>query len=249
MNHTWFVLQHVEWEGPGLIAEEATARGLSLETCRLDLGMTLPDATGVGGLIAMGGPMGVYESERYPFLDEECRLIREMVDDGRPVLGVCLGAQLLAHALGGRVFPGPSPEIGLGPVRLTDGGKQDPVLGPAGDSFSAFHWHGDTFDLPATRNFWLPAQSTRTKRFARAGVPMACNFTSNRISRHGQRGRATCPKLIWCRVSPINGSLNAEAGESLHDFSTLRCNNAKTVKSTKEVNLSDSVLTPARVQE
>lgn len=144
----WTVLQHVAWEGPGLIVAEAKRRGLRLDVRRLDLGATVPKMHDVDGLVVMGGPMGAYEADKYPFIAEECRLIEQLVGNGRPVLGVCLGAQVLAHALGARVYPGNGPELGFGFVELTELGEQDPVVGIAGSSLPVFHWHGDTFDLP-----------------------------------------------------------------------------------------------------
>jgi GMP synthase (glutamine-hydrolysing) len=144
----WAILQHVAWEGPGLIASVARARGLPVETHRLDLNSTVPKLEDVSGLIVMGGPMGAYETEKYPFLAQECSLISEMVRRGRPVLGVCLGAQLLAKSLGARVFPGPASEIGFGSVRLAPAASADPVFAPSGTDIPVFHWHGDTFELP-----------------------------------------------------------------------------------------------------
>jgi len=149
MTRAWTILQHVAWEGPGQIAAEAKTRGLPLDARRLYLGTSLPTPDEVAGLIVMGGPMGAYETEKYPFLAGECRLIADLVASDRPVLGVCLGAQLLAKALGARVFPGPAPEIGFGRVELTPEGDRDPLLGPARPTVPVFHWHGDTFDLPA----------------------------------------------------------------------------------------------------
>lgn len=142
------VLQHVEWEGPGIITREAGKRGLEADVRRLDRGDAIPDADFVDGLVVMGGPMGAYEEDRYPFLPSECRLLAETVRRGRPVLGVCLGAQLLAKALGGTVYAGHEPEIGFGSVELTADAKQDPLLVSAPESLSVFHWHGDTFTLP-----------------------------------------------------------------------------------------------------
>ncbi len=143
------MLQHVEWEGPGLIATEAQGRGLHTDIRRLDLGAGIPRPDGVEGLVMMGGPMGAYETDKHPFLAAECNFIAELVRRERPVLGVCLGAQLLAKALGGRVFPGHGSEIGFGSVDLTAAGGQDPLFGSIEPSVPVFHWHGDTFDLPA----------------------------------------------------------------------------------------------------
>jgi GMP synthase (glutamine-hydrolysing) len=148
MTHPWVILQHVAWEGPGLIVSEAEARGLHTEIRRLDLEASLPTQGDVEGLVVMGGPMGAYEAHKYRFLDAECSLIQDLVASDRPVLGVCLGAQLLARALGARVFPGHIAEIGFGTVQLSLAGNNDPILGPAGSVLPVFHWHGDTFDLP-----------------------------------------------------------------------------------------------------
>jgi GMP synthase-like glutamine amidotransferase len=149
VTECWAVLQHVAWEGPGLIAAEARRKGRRLVVRRIDRGDLLPQALEVEGLVVMGGPMGVCEADRYPFLLQECRLIEDLVRRQKPVLGVCLGAQLLAHALGATVYAGHASEIGFGSVDLTSEGRRDPVLGPVGPSLPVFHWHGDTFTLPA----------------------------------------------------------------------------------------------------
>jgi GMP synthase-like glutamine amidotransferase len=144
----WCVVQHVAWEGPGLIAAAARARGLDLRVHRMDLGDPLPAADTLGGLVVMGGPMGAGDTIAYPHLAAERDLLAAAVSKGLPVLGVCLGAQLLASALGARVYRGPALEIGIGDVQLTEEGRRDAVLGKAGPSFPAVHWHKDTFDLP-----------------------------------------------------------------------------------------------------
>lgn len=148
MKGRWVVLQHVEWEGPGIIAREAKSRGLDVEVRRLDLGDEILEADHVDGLVVMGGPFGAYEEDSYPFLAKECSLLAAAVRRGSPVLGVCLGAQLLTKALGGKVFPGHGAEIGYGPIGLTHAGLQDPLFADLGNVLPAFHWHGDTFTLP-----------------------------------------------------------------------------------------------------
>lgn len=148
MARSWTILQHVGWEGPGLIAREAMMRGLRFNICHLDRSEPLPDSEEVEALVVMGGPMGVYESPSYPFLTQEIRLIEGLLRRGRPVPGVCLGSQLLAHTLGARVYRGESPEVGFGFVELTEDGKRDPVIGTRGRSLPVFQWHGDTFDVP-----------------------------------------------------------------------------------------------------
>src|SRR6185503_14445216 len=107
------VLQHVACETPGLIGEELEGAGLSLEIVRPFANETVPRELGdASGLLVMGGPMGVYEADRHPHLRDELALIERAVAAGKPVLGVCLGSQLVAAALGARVAPGPRKEIG-----------------------------------------------------------------------------------------------------------------------------------------
>ena len=118
---------------------------------RLDRGEALPAVTELGGIVAMGGPMGVGDGAEHPWLAGERALLAIAVARGLPVLGVCLGSQQLAAALGAEVRRGPEQEIGLGRVELTPEGRADPVLGPAADGapgLPVVHWHGDTFDVP-----------------------------------------------------------------------------------------------------
>ncbi len=146
----WVALQHVPYEGPGLIAAAASRRGIELRLCHPYRGESLPAWEELDGLVVMGGPMGVHETAEHPHLAREVELIAAMVRAGRPVLGVCLGAQLLAHALGASVYRGQQAEIGCGAVSLTGAGREDPVLGSTGAAtLSVVHWHEDTFELPA----------------------------------------------------------------------------------------------------
>ena len=145
----WLVVQHVAFEGPGSIAPAIGESGADLTIVRMDRGDAIPPPAAladVAGLIVMGGPMGVHED--LDWLADERVLLRAAVEDGRPVLGVCLGAQQLAAALGASVVPGPAPEEGVGEVHLTRDALSDPVFGPAPTPLPCIHWHGDTFGLP-----------------------------------------------------------------------------------------------------
>jgi GMP synthase (glutamine-hydrolysing) len=144
----WALAQHAAHEGPGLIAPALAAAGVELRPTRVDLGEALPAVGDVGGVVVMGGPMGVHDDAEHPWLAQERRWLLDAVDAGVPVLGVCLGAQQLAAALGAEVVTGPAPEIGTGTVTLTSDGEADPVLGPEGPALPAVHWHGDTFGIP-----------------------------------------------------------------------------------------------------
>jgi GMP synthase (glutamine-hydrolysing) len=146
----WLLVQHVAFEGPGAIAEAVTDAGADLTILRMDRGDALPPPEAVldaAGIVVMGGPMSAHDD--LPWLADERALLRAGVEAGRPVLGVCLGAQQLAAALGATVVAGPAPEYGVGEVHLTTEAISDPVFGPAPTPLPCVHWHGETFDLPA----------------------------------------------------------------------------------------------------
>ena len=145
---TLLVLQHTACEPPAAFEDELRSRGLDLVRVELDEGERLPDWRDFAATIIMGGPMGAYEEEAHPWLVEEKRQIGEAARAGHPIWGVCLGAQLLAGALGARVYPGEEAEVGLLDVELTAAGADDPVFGGAPGSFPTLQWHGDSFDLP-----------------------------------------------------------------------------------------------------
>jgi GMP synthase (glutamine-hydrolysing) len=144
-----FVLQHHPCEGPGAIANALQRAAIMPHCVRTDAGERAPKEIGdAAGLIVMGGPQSVYEQDKFPYLRDEIRLVEDALRRGRPVLGVCLGSQLLAAALGAKVYAGRKKEIGWHRVTLTDGAKTDPLWKDAPHSFMGFHWHGDIFDLP-----------------------------------------------------------------------------------------------------
>lgn len=157
------VLQHVAHEGPGRIVPVLGDFGIRVEVRHLYRGDDVPrDLEEVRALVVLGGPMGVADvgSDKYPFLAKEVELLKRAVQIDRAVLGICLGAQLLAHAAGAKVYPNtkpgatpqdppiPVPEIGWGPVNFPFPGGTEPIVFGLHDGMQVFHWHYDTFDLP-----------------------------------------------------------------------------------------------------
>jgi GMP synthase (glutamine-hydrolysing) len=137
-------LKHVSFEGPGALANALTSRGVSLDRYLVPQDGLPKDAGDL--LIVMGGPMSVNDGD--PWIAEETTFIRSALLSGTPVIGVCLGSQFMAKALGATVRPGKALEIGMTPIRLSADGKQDPVFDTCPETFDVFEWHGEVFDLP-----------------------------------------------------------------------------------------------------
>jgi len=143
------ILQHIQCETPGIISDCLQAANIDMRFVRTFEENPIPltlDAQ--AGLIIMGGPMSVYDQSQFPFLRAEQRLIENALKDDKPVLGVCLGSQLLAATLGADVKSGTQKEIGWHPVTLTESAATDSLWKELPDRFMAYHWHGDVFDLP-----------------------------------------------------------------------------------------------------
>lgn len=151
------IIKNITAEGPGTIENFLTKEEIPFSIVELGSGQTPPPLEGFNSLVVMGGPMGVYELERYPHLVIESRIIREAINRDIRVLGICLGSQMIAHCLGADVYPGPEKEIGWYHVELTGDGLKDPLMRCLAihprvrdfwRKFKVFHWHGDTFNLP-----------------------------------------------------------------------------------------------------
>jgi GMP synthase (glutamine-hydrolysing) len=169
-------VRHIAFEDLGIIAEVLDRRGY--ETSYLDAGVDdlATIAPGSGDLlIVLGGPIGAYEESRYPFLRDELALIERALRAGSRVLGICLGAQLLARALGARVYPGPGKEIGFGEIDLRPEGRRSCLVHLERDR-RVLHWHGDTFDLPADASRLASTALTPNQAFALGSSALALQF-------------------------------------------------------------------------
>lgn len=156
--------RHVPFEDVGQIRGVLEARGVAVEAVDLYReGTAVPDVRDAAGLIFMGGPMSV--NDGLPYLEQEITIIREAVGRGQPVLGVCLGAQLLARALGARVYRNPVKEIGWYEIETTAAAAGDPLFGGLPRRQVVFQWHGETFDLPAGAELLAKSEACRHQAF------------------------------------------------------------------------------------
>ena len=144
------IIRHVPFEDLGSFAEPLATQGYHVNY--LEAGIDNLDDTDAGEanlLIILGGPIGANDDQDYPFLKDEIRIIEHRLQAEKPILGVCLGSQLLARALGARIFAAPEKEIGWAPLTLTAAGRRSPLSHLAPERTAMLHWHGDTFDLPS----------------------------------------------------------------------------------------------------
>lgn len=159
-------IHHIACETLGMIAVALKRDNIDVQSVRTFQGQMVPkDIDQYDGLIVMGGPMGVHEQNRHPHLRDEIRLIEQALWADKPILGVCLGSQLLAAALGAQVYPGPRKEIGWFPITLSEAAVQDPLWTGIPHQFTALNWHGDVFDLPVGAVSLASSQLTEHQAF------------------------------------------------------------------------------------
>jgi GMP synthase (glutamine-hydrolysing) len=161
--------QHVPFEGIGSIAQWAETRGHAVTCTRFYLGEKPPPVDAVDWLIVMGGPMSVNDDNDYPWLTDEMAWIDRAIERGAIVLGICLGAQLIARALGARVSPNARREIGWYPVEKVASAAISPMGHAMADGLTAFHWHGETFDLPPGSVHLYRSQACENQGFSYGG--------------------------------------------------------------------------------
>jgi len=158
-------LTHVSFEGLGCIEQWIHNNNHLLTHTHLYEDHHFPEVTEIDWLIIMGGPMGVYDDVEYPWLAEEKIFIRQAIDAGKTIIGICLGAQLIAEALGARVYPNDQKEIGWFDVKLSETAQKHPLFENFEKQFHVFHWHGDTFDIPFGGETWISSDRCANQAF------------------------------------------------------------------------------------
>ncbi|MFO8151644.1 type 1 glutamine amidotransferase [Thioalkalivibrio sp.] len=167
------ILQHVAHEGPAALLDWTDGRGHDTRIWPLYAEPVLPALEDFDGLIVLGGGMSVHDGAAHPWLEPERQLIRGALASGRPMLGICLGAQQLAHALGAKVFPGREREVGFWPIRRVAAAL------PLPPELLVCHWHGDTFELPEDAALLASSQACRNQVFVTAdglGLGLQCHL-------------------------------------------------------------------------
>jgi GMP synthase (glutamine-hydrolysing) len=167
MNHEVLAVRHVHFEDLGSLERVLGDRGWPVRY--LDVGFArieAPDPVAPSLMVVLGGPISAYDDDRYPTLAPLLSMIEKRIAAGQPTLGVCLGAQLIARALGARVYPSGRTEIGWTPLTLTDAGRASPLRHLDAAHTSMLHWHGDTFDLPSGATHLAATPACENQAFA-----------------------------------------------------------------------------------
>lgn len=168
-------IRHVSFEDLGSFADTIEEAGYRIKYHDIGLhDFSKLDPIEPELLIVLGGPIGAHDEMQYPFLTDEMRIIADRLAAGRPTLGICLGAQLIARALGASVYPSPRKEIGWAQIQLTEGGRRSAVRHL--DDTPVLHWHGDTFDLPTNCDLLASTEVCRNQAFQKGTNLLALQF-------------------------------------------------------------------------
>ncbi|MFN8300601.1 MAG: type 1 glutamine amidotransferase [Chitinophagales bacterium] len=190
------VLQHEPFEGPGLIEDWANQRGIALRVTHLHANEALPDTLDFDWLVVMGGAMSVNDEALLPWLKPEKLFIKGAIDAGKTVIGICLGAQLIANCLGAKVYRNNFKEIGWFPVQLTAAGSQHPLFANGWNHQTFFHWHGETFDLPEQATLLAGSEGCKHQGFCIGEKVFAFQF-------HPETNQQTLDQMVSCGAEEL----------------------------------------------
>jgi len=167
---------HVPFEGPAIIGDWMGEKGHSLHYTRFYEGNALPDASDVDMLVIMGGPMDVFDFHVHPWMEDEIEWVKDFMGTGKPVLGICLGAQIIAAALGEEVYPGEHREIGWHNLQFFPALGDFKICSDLPTTRKVFHWHGDTFNIPEGATRIAGSQAFPNQGFIYANHVVALQF-------------------------------------------------------------------------
>ena len=200
--------QHVPFEDIGSMAEDFAARGYSISSTHWYRGESAPSLDSLDALIVMGGPMGIYDEAIYPWLAEEKCFIKAAITAGKIVLGICLGAQLIADLLGGPVSRNAYKEIGWLPLQLAPGAEANPVAQVLARYPEVFHWHGDTFALPPGAQWLARSEGCAQQAFCLGDKVWGFQF-------HLETTPSSARALIEHCAADIDGSRYTQSPEAI----------------------------------
>lgn len=202
------VIQHVPFEGPAAIAEWADERGVRLTNTKVFTGEPFPRSGDAELLVVMGGPMSANDVDDLPWLAEEKATIGEFIRAGKRVLGICLGAQLIADVLGQKVYRASEKEIGWFPVSLAPNARTSPLFADFPDRFVPLHWHGETFDLPPHADLIASSAAVPNQAFVVDGRVVGLQF-------HLEATPSSIDELIECAASDITGGTWQQSADEI----------------------------------
>lgn len=200
--------QHVDFEGLGSIEDDLIARAFTLTTTHWYRGDHAPSVHSFDALIVMGGPMSIYDEAIYPWLAEEKRVIKAAITEGKIVIGICLGAQLIADALGARVTRNLHKEIGWLPLKIQASASDHPIARILGNYADVFHWHGDTFAIPAGATHIASSEACANQAFVYHDKVYGFQF-------HLETTPASAAALIENCGEDIDGSLYTQSAQTI----------------------------------
>ncbi len=171
------IIRHIAFEDLGSLADVLEQHNYVVKYVEAGFdNIAEIDALRTDLLVILGGPIGAYDEQDYPFLTDELRLLKLRLEADLPTLGICLGAQLMARALGARVYPGSRKEIGWSPIELSQAGKDSPLAHLVTDSAAVLHWHSDTFDLPIGATHLASSSQYQNQAFSSGKAALALQF-------------------------------------------------------------------------
>ncbi len=215
-------VRHVSFEDLGCFEAPLRARGYSIRYINAGVDdLALFDGSDSDLIVILGGPIGAYDEAVYPFLTEEFRIIQARLQARRPLMGICLGAQLIARSLGSRVYPGPTKEIGFAPVTLTEAGKNSCLS--SFDQAPVLHWHGDTFDLPEGATLLASSPNYRNQAYSYGSNVIAFQFHAESVASGFERwliGHACELSFAGVDLASLRGDF-ANSNEALRERAVL----------------------------